>query len=426
MPPTSRSTALARILFSAGTALVIAATAAPAAQADDAVTPNNSTITITGAGWGHGRGMSQYGAYGAAKQGKSFTDILSFYYPGTSVSDVTGGDTVRVLISADNDNRLHFPVDPGVQVSDSAGVTLTVPTGSKYKFWRISRTSAGRVLTYKSTSGSWVTYKTKLDPKRVWSVSNPSTGAVKLAMPGGSVRTYSGRLAFRFSGSGAQIINYVPMETYLRSVVPSEMPAGWGTTSNKGLEALKAQSVAARTYAARLRSTRPSTALYDLCDTSACQVYKDNSGRAAQSDAAISATAGKVLTYRGSLALTEYTSSNGGLTAASSLAYQVSKLDPNEAYLSSVSSWTSAWTKTLSSSTVQKAYPTIGTLKSIQVLTRTGGEPFGGRVASVKITGTKTSVTVSGSSFKSKFGLRETLFTVSTPAPPTTTTSTKK
>lgn len=277
MPPTSRSAAFARVLLSAATAMALAATATPAAHADDAITPSGGTITITGAGWGHGRGMSQYGAYGAAKKGLTYSEILSFYYPGTTLSDLTGSSTVRVWISADNDNRLNFPVAAGLQVSNSSGPKVSLPTASKYKAWRISRSGSNRVLEYKSADGSWVTYKTKLDPKRVWYVANPKDGAVKLAMPGGSVRTYSGKLAFRFSGSGAATVNHVSMETYLRSVVPSEMPAGWGTAKSKGIEALKAQSIAARTYAARIRSTRPSTAIYDLCDTSACQVYKDNS-----------------------------------------------------------------------------------------------------------------------------------------------------
>jgi Sporulation protein and related proteins len=425
MPPTSRSVASARILLSAATALVIAATAAPVAQADDAVTPVASTITITGAGWGHGRGMSQYGAYGAAKKGLSYSGILSFYYPGTVLSDVTGSSTIRVWISADNDNRLHFRSVKGLQVYDTSGHKVNLPTGSKYTNWRIARSGTTSVLAYRNTAGKYVTYKTSLNPTQVWRVKNTSTGTIKLGMPDYTTRVYSGVMALRFYGTGARIVNELPMETYLRSVVPSEMPAGWGSTANKGIEALKAQSVAARTYAARLRASRPSSAVYDLCDTSSCQVYKDSSNRYSQTDTAIKATAGKVITYSGALALTEYTSSNGGLTAASNLAYQVAQLDPYESYLSSVSSWTSAWTKTIKTSVVEAAYPTIGTLQSIQVTARTGGEPFGGRVSSVKLVGSLKTVTVTGSAFKSKFSLRETLFSISTPAPVATTTKKK-
>lgn len=425
MPPNSRSATLARALLSAATAMVIAATAAPAAHADDAVTPSGGTITITGAGWGHGRGMSQYGAYGAAKKGLVYSEILSFYYPGTSLTDLTGSSTVRVWISADNDNRLHFRPVAGLQVYDTAGAKLTLPTGSKYTLWRIARSGTKSVLTYRNKAGKYITYKTTLNPTKVWRVKNTATGTIKLAMPGGSTRVYSGAVTLRFYEAGARIVNELPMETYLRSVVPSEMPSGWGTDANKGIEALKAQSVAARTYAARLRSTRPASAVYDLCDTSACQVYKDSSNRYSQTDTAIKATAGKVITYSGKLALTEYTSSNGGLTAASNLAYQTSQLDPYEAHLSSVSSWTSGWTKTVKTSVVESAYPTIGTLKSIQVTARTGGEPFGGRVSSITLVGSTKTVSVTGSSFKSKLGLRETLFSVSTGTPISTTAKKK-
>lgn len=415
MPPTSRSAILARAVLSAAVATVIAATAAPTAQADDAVTPTSATITITGAGWGHGRGMSQYGAYGAAKKGLSYSEIIAFYYPGTALSDLTGSSTVRVWISADNDNRLHFRSVKGLQVYDTSGHKVNLPTGANYTNWRISRSGSNSVLAYRNPAGKYVTYKTTLKPTQVWRVKNTVTGTIKLGMPDYTTRVYSGVMALRFYDTGARIVNELPMETYLRSVVPSEMPSGWGTNANKGIEALKAQSVAARTYAARLRSTRPASAVYDLCDTSACQVYKDSSNRYSQTDTAIKATAGKVITYGGKLALTEYTSSNGGLTAASNLAYQITQLDPYESYLSSVSSWTSAWTKTIKTSVVESAYPTIGTLKSIQVTARTGGEPFGGRVSSVKLVGSAKSITVTGSSFKSKFGLRETLFAISTP-----------
>lgn len=425
MPPTSRSATVARVLLSAATALVIAATSAPAAQADDSVVPNGGTLTITGAGWGHGRGMSQYGAYGAAKKGLTYSEILSFYYPGTALTDVTGTGTIRVWISADNDGRLHFRSVKGLQVYDTSGTKVNLPTGSKYTNWRISRSGTKSVLAYRNTAGKYVTYKTSLNPTQVWRVKNTVTGTIKLGMPDYTTRVYAGAMALRFYDTGARIVNELPLETYLRTVVPSEMPAGWGSAANKGIEALKAQSVAARTYAARLRSTRPASAVYDLCDTSSCQVYKPSTNTYSQTDTAIKATAGKVITYKGAFALTEYSSSNGGLTAASNLAYQVAKLDPHESYLSSVSSWTSGWTKTIKTSVVEAAYPELGTLASITVTARTGLEPFGGRVKTVQLVGSAKTISVAGSAFKSKFGLRETLFAISTPAPPVTTAKKK-
>nr|WP_300148336.1 SpoIID/LytB domain-containing protein [Propionicimonas sp.] len=405
--------------------LSLAASDVPA-QADSAVAPKSGAVTVTGAGWGHGKGMSQWGAYGAASKGLKYAEIVDFYYPGTDLDDLTGGNLIRVLISADNDNILHFRPASGLTVTDSAGVTYKLPTGSKYTKWRVSRSGSKRVLAYRSKSGKYVKVSTRLDPKKVWYVENGTSGTVKLALPGTSDRTYRGRLAARFSGKSLKTVNYLSIEAYLRSVVPSEMPGSWPA------EALKAQSVAARTYAAKLRATTSST-IYDLCDTSACQVYKGTSTEYSATDKAVSATAGKVVEYKGKLALTMFSASNGGWSASggSDYPYLKAKQDPYDGVKRDQS-----WSVTLSSSKVQKAYPSVGTLKSVQVTERDGDGTYGGRVDKVKITGSKGSVSVSGGSFKSTFGLKERLFKITggstssnltttpeTPAPSATATA---
>ena len=221
--------------------------AQPAQAATETVSAVNSTLTITTAGWGHGRGMSQYGAQGAAKQGLSTAKILSFYYPGTKLEELPKDNVIRVWITADTDNKLHVYPAKGMRVRDSQGKVFTLPTGSKYTKWRISRSGSKRLLYYRNSSGKYVKFtnsKFKLDPKRNWYFDNPTTGTVKLYLASGN-RTYRGSLALRFYGTGARTVNNVTMEDYLRSVVPSEMPASWDA------RALGAQTVAARTYAAR-------------------------------------------------------------------------------------------------------------------------------------------------------------------------------
>jgi stage II sporulation protein D len=61
------------------------------ARADSAVSVKSGSFTIRGAGWGHGWGMSQYGAYGAARKGLSWKQILAFYYPGTQLKTMPSG-----------------------------------------------------------------------------------------------------------------------------------------------------------------------------------------------------------------------------------------------------------------------------------------------------------------------------------------------
>ena len=400
-PAALRRAAIAAIGVAALTAGTVG-TAVPA-HADAAVTPKDSAVTIVGAGWGHGKGMSQYGAYGAASKGLNYAEILDFYYPGTTLNGLASGNLIRIWISADTDHILHFRPVAGLRVKDSAGKSVTLPSTSKYRKWRIIKSSGKRVLQYLTSKHKYSTYKNTLNGKRLWYVDNPKTGTVKLAMPNGDTRTYRQRLALRFNSAGDKTVNYVTMETYLRGVVAAEMPASWSA------EAVKAQAVAARTYAAKLRSTVSSAALYDLCDTSACQVYKGAAAEADGSDTAISATANKVVEYKGRLALTMFSSSNGGWSASagSDYPYLNAKKDPYDGVKRDQS-----WSVTLSASRIQKAYTSLGTLKSVQVTDRDGDGTYGGRVETVELNGSKGSVTVTGGSFKSKFGLRERLFKV--------------
>lgn len=407
----------ARTLLAAAGVLALAGGSATPARADDALAPVDGKVIITGHGWGHGRGMSQYGAYGAAKQGLTASQILAFYYTGTTLGTLAN-DTMRVWISGDTDGKLHFRPDAGLVVSDSAGKTVKLPTSKKYTKWRIARSGSKRVLTYRTTKGKYVAYKNKLGATRAWQVKNTRTGTVRLAMPDLSTRTYPGTLALTFSGTSAITVNYTKLETYLRSVVPAEMPASWGSAANGGFEAVKAQSVAARTYAARVRASKPAGAPYDICDSSSCQVYKPLNYRSSLSDAAIKATAGSVVLYQGQLALTEFTSSNGGWSASNpQLAYLAPHADPYEAFSGNPYA---TWTKTLTTAQLQAAYPAIGTFSSIQVSARTGVGPYAGqgRATTVVVTGSAGSVSVTGASFKSRFSLKETLFGLSlTPAP---------
>ena len=406
-----------RTLLAVSGVLALAGGTAAPARADDALVPTDGKVIITGHGWGHGRGMSQYGAYGAAKQGLTAAQILAFYYSGTTLGTLEN-NTMRVWISADTDGKLHFRPATGLVVYDSAGKSLTLPTGSKYTKWRISRSGSKRVLWYRNTKGTYVKYSTKLSASRVWWVKNTKTGTVKLAMPDGSTRTYPGTLAFRFLNGSGITVNYLSLETYLRSVVPAEMPASWGSAGNGGLEAVKAQAVAARTYAVKVRAGKPSGSTYDICDSSSCQVYKPVDYRNSISDAAISATAGSVVLFNGQLALTEFTSSNGGWSASNpSLPYLAAHADPYEA---SSGNPYATWTKTLTTAQLQAAYPSIGTFSSIQVSARTGLGPYAGagRATTILVVGDKGTVSVTGASFKSKFSLKETLFALSmTPAP---------
>jgi len=215
-------------------------TALPA-QADSAVLARSAKFTIHGAGWGHGWGMSQYGAYGAARKGLSWKQILAFYYRGTQLSTMPSGTRIKVWITADNDSSLRVLPASGLTVRDISGHSYRLPTGSNYTSWRISRSGSGYRLAYRTRSGSYLTKSTGLTTG-TWSFSTPSK-IVKVVLPSGSVRSYRGTMALIKRGSGGRTINNVLLEDYVRGVVPAEMPTSWAA------DAVRAQAVAARSSA---------------------------------------------------------------------------------------------------------------------------------------------------------------------------------
>jgi stage II sporulation protein D len=405
-----RLLARASIYLAGALALVAGSTVPMLASADSTVTPADQKVIVRGAGWGHGKGMSQYGAYGAARSGLNYSQILGFYYPGSTLSSLPSGNGMRVWITSDNDATINLPAVSGLSIRDTTGKTIKLPTGSKYTQWAMKRSGSTYSLIYRTPAKKWITYKNSLRKARGWWSVASSSGSIKVILPGGT-KTYAGRLGLALRNGKAITVNYVSMETYLRNVVPSEMPPSWGATKSKGIEALKSQAVAARTYAARERAAKPSSSGYDICDTSSCQVYKSNTARNSISDTAIKATANRVLTSGGKPILAQFTSANGGWSAGyAGYSYLSAKRDPYDGLVTS-----QAWTKTITAASFQKAYPQIGTFISVQIATRTGVGPYSatggsGRVTSVKIRGSKGTVIVSGGAFKTKFGLRETLF----------------
>lgn len=406
---------LARVVAAvSATATVTGLMAAPA-QADSAVSPVNGSVVVQGKGYGHGIGMSQYGAYGRARAGQSKASILSFYYPGTTTATQSASDQMRVWISGDNDGSLEFAPAPGLRLRSANGsATWAFPQSPDVKAWRISRSGSVRVLDFKHTSGAWIRFSPTMANTTDWYVDNPSTGYVTVKRPNGTSTDFRGQMVLRFWGTGARTINVVPTEQYLQSVVPSEMPASWSAA------AVQAQSVAARTYAVRYKKSL-TNGVYDICDSTSCQVYKGLATRSTSgtrtvheytaSTSAVNATRGQVLKYGTAYANTMFSSSNGGAMVSGGFAYLPRKLDSYDGAVTS-----QAWSKTVSASTIQAKYPTIGTLTRVQVIKRDGLGSYGGRVTSITLTGTKGSVTVSGDHFRIRTGLRSTLFVVKSTA----------
>jgi SpoIID/LytB domain protein len=400
---TCTTTALAGLLVSS--ALVLNGTPADAAALQ---IPAHATIKVTGHGWGHGHGLSQYGAQGAAIQGKSAQAILRFYYPRTK-SGKAGGQ-VRVKITADTDHDTTIANRSGLVVHElgSGGKTLKVPTTGaigRATRWRLTGTASGATrIAYRT--GAWHAWKS-VDGDAEFRADGP----LSLVTSSGRVR-YRGTLQSRTpdgSPSTKRVtVNQVSLEAYVQGVVPREMPASWRQ------QALRAQAVAARTYAEE-QASETTADPWNLCDDSSCQVYGGLSAEDPHSNAAVAATRGQIRTFHGKPAFTQFSSSNGGWTAASpGFPYLRAKKDPFER---SSGNPRATWHLTVSAGRVQKAFNTdgdgldnIGHLESITVLRRDGHGQWNGRVEKMRIAGSAATVTVTGDTFRSKLGLFSTWF----------------
>jgi SpoIID/LytB domain protein len=196
-------------------------------------------------------------------------------------------------------------------------------------------------------------------------------------------------------------VNVLPLDRYVQGVVPSEVPTSWPA------DAVRAQAVAARTYAAFERET--ATDYYDICDTTSCQVYGGVSAEDPAATAAVQATRGRVVLYEGEPAFTQFSSSNGGYSSAGSQPYLVAQPDPYEA---SSDNPNDPWTAAVTRAQLETSWPAVGTLQHLS-FTRDGlGAQLGGRVTAVRLTGSlgglPTSVNVTGDDFRSRLALKST------------------
>ena len=366
-----------------------------------------STIRILGRGYGHGHGMSQYGAEGAARAGLDAAEILDFYYPGTTAGRATG--RISVLVSADTTDDLVVRPTTGLRVRDLATGEVSDLPDNGAALWRIRQDYRGlaRVSWLPAgadQAGGWRKHLTLQGEGELDARNAPVT----LVLPGGAERSYRGRLraAAPAPGSAARdTVNRLRLEDYLRGVVPLEMPALWSPA------AVQAQSVAARTYAAYERA-HPRAAHYQVCDTTSCQVYGGASAEHPASDAAIAATRGQARLVDGEPAFTQFSSSSGGWTSAGSVDYLVAQEDPYDGFEGNP---VHDWSVTVTDDRIESTWPAVGDLRSVEVLSRDGNGQWGGRVGSLRLSGSGGAVTLSGDAFRFGLGLRSTWVTLRLP-----------
>jgi stage II sporulation protein D len=329
-----------------------------------------TVFLIDGRGWGHGIGMSQYGARGYAEAGWGYERILAHYYRGTRLQLVPARP-VRVLL-AEGKAAVKIGSAKPFKVVDARGKVRKLKPGTQNVLAR------------------------KLMPLRSPLRFVPGASPLRLDR-----LAYRGVLLVHKRGGRLTVVNRLPLDRYLRGVVPWEMPDDWHP------EALRAQSVVARSYA--LATLKPGT-LFDLYADTRSQVY---GGVAAESDTtnrAIGSTAGKALFWNGRVATTFYHSTSGGRTVsiaeawpkATPVPYLVSVADPHDT-LSKHHRWGPF---TLTPSAIARK---LG-LRAVRDLLVARGPS--GRVTQVKLKAAGGTRVVGSQDFRRALDLRSTWFNV--------------
>jgi SpoIID/LytB domain protein len=375
------------------------------------VTPAGS-VTVTMLGIGHGHGMSQYGARGAAMAGLTAPQIVAFYYPGTTLTQ-RPDSRIRVQLSA---------VGPRLTVAPAADLIVTgrtdpLPTAGVSRYRLVAGTGDGLWLQRlpSAPGAAWTLVQAQLPSGA--SFHRSSGEPVRALPPDGSRRDYLGSLvAWRTtpsgSGDGVLTVNKVSMDDYTAGVVPEEVPTSWPRA------AVNAQAIAARTYGA-YAVDHPRSRHYDICDTSWCQVY----GGHAQFDAAghlvwsaypraALATTNQVLEHQGAAIFAEFGSSDGGWTVDGGQPYLVSKQDP---YDNAASGDPYLFYRKRFAVSSLAAYFGLRSVTSVVISKRDGNGTWNGRVLAGYVQGTNSAgnpakVTATGSDFAAALGLGTTWF----------------
>jgi stage II sporulation protein D len=212
-------------------------------------------------------------------------------------------------------------------------------------------------------------------------------------------RRYAGELRVLLNDQKLQIINYLKLEKYLKSVVGSEMPKEFP------LAALQAQAIAARTYALKLLGKNE---VFDIHSTQASQVYLGLEAETAKINRAVRSTSSLALFYENKLIEAVFHSSSGGRTENSGqvwkyqLPYLRSVIDYDQ------NSTKYRWSKKISSSELDKIFSDLGGLNSIQIKKKSNS----GRVLVIKLYGPKGSKNISGKNLRKNLKLLSNKFDV--------------
>ncbi|MBF6604832.1 MAG: SpoIID/LytB domain-containing protein [Chloroflexi bacterium] len=399
-------------------AIAVALTAIAAAPSRVAAVPGampqpGATVTFYGRGYGHGLGLSQYGARGRALAGQTAPQILAQYYQNTTLGAIDPTTPIRILVvdgftpTAARPAKVvahggtwtvdglpgTWPAEASATMTPSAGPTVT---------WQLTIAAADGTVLATAPVGPSV----RIQP-------SATTTVLQVWFKPSYYDTYRGAiLLIGSTGGSVTAIDETTLDTYLLGVVTCEMPASWPS------EALNAQAIAARSFAAA--HLHPASGTWDVYDDTRSQVYRGVFGESAQAQAAVTATAGQVLMSGSTVVMALFHSSDGGATENNENVYvsdagtvygqpisylrgSPDRAPDGSAYdaTSPQASWQTATYTNDQLSAVFGADPrtNVGTLASLDLSNR----GVSGRLISVTLSGSLGMQTVSGEIFRTVF-----------------------
>jgi stage II sporulation protein D len=358
----------ARLAGVAATAVLLAALAAPAAGSGAV------SWIVHGRGFGHGVGMSAYGAYGYAKHGKGYRFILGHYFTGTTIGTLAKPQVVRVLLDI-----------------SSADVRFSGATSACGKPLAADREyaahRAGGSVQLRGPAGTMLAACGR-------KLRAAGAGQVEI----GGLGTYRGALEVvpTASNPGAlNVVNALAVDRYVQGVIPNESPPSWPMAE------LRAQAIASRSFA--LTGGVGGNG-FDLYADTRSQVYEGLESETARTNEAAESTRGQVVEYGGELAETLFSACSGGHTESiqnvfggPAIPYLQGVEDPYD-YYCPLHTWTLRFSGPQISSRL--AAHLDGQLKRVEV-TKRGASP---RIVTAKLYGSAGVTTASGSDLASALG----------------------
>jgi stage II sporulation protein D len=329
---------------------------------------------IKGRGWGHGVGMSQYGAYGLARHGRTYRKIVGHYYQHTQIGHA-GSHTIRVLLDSGPDS-VSFR-----KASRACGKPLRRHHGYRFK-------RSGSDVILRGSHGA-----------RLANCGRTGTATGRGSIRVGGKGVYRGKLKATAADAGLLVINAVGLDAYVKGVVPNEVPSSWPRA------ALEAQAVAARSYALATSGGGD----FDVYDDTRSQVYGGKDSESKRTNLATKRTRREVVRHGKQVATTYFFSTSGGQTesvqfgfpGAAPAAYLRSVRDPYDG-----ASPYHRWTVRYSQSEIESRLSGLfsGRLRKIKVLKR-GDSP---RIVRARVVGSQGSSKVSGPGLQGVLALRST------------------